>query len=450
MSCRSWGVCVVLLWAWLGVASADGPPTMLRGRVTDVLGQPIGGARVYVLARTGGREETKTTKDGRYAITLERGGAYGVVIAVDDVHTYRTVLVEPGASTTLDVEVETDIGGGEVINIVDKRPKTPKVPAKPKQPPRQALPYSEEAVERDAWAKAWLLLDVDATGRVTRLKLLKAPGFDLDRIAIEEGLKLRFDPARDDAGRPVRTYVVYAMEWPAWGWVIQGNGVAMRPNDVDDLHAMSKTNAQTRLRDDIVPVGPGLGQNIGRAYWAAPVAVSFSHSLERVPCAGSGPLNLDLRNRAYRDCSRYDLSQVDALPWITRATVDTAIADLATKRATLIEIPGPPPSRIPDVIATVATGALVAGLVVSHLRFSNYDREAYAIRNRRPVDWDAVEQTLDQRHRWSNIRTGLAAATIISGAVTIFLWTRNAPKSSFSVQPTDDGSGGAASFGMSF
>src|ERR1044071_6283302 len=75
-------------------------PTVLMGRVTDVLGKPIPAARVYVMPRGGGRLQTVTDQDGRYAIGLADGGAYSVVIAVGRVHTYRQVLVAARAATT--------------------------------------------------------------------------------------------------------------------------------------------------------------------------------------------------------------------------------------------------------------------------------------------------------------------------------------------------------------
>ena len=183
------------------------------GRVVDVLGKPIANARVYVLPRGGGRLQTETNKDGRYGIELAASGAYSVVIAVSRIHTYRQVLVSEHVTTTLDVEVETDIAGGEVIRIIDTKLPAPAVPPKPAvDHERKSLPYSPQAMERDAWARAFLLLDIDETGHVTRLKLLKRPGFDLDQIAIDEAFKLQFEPARDAAGRPVRTYIIWDME----------------------------------------------------------------------------------------------------------------------------------------------------------------------------------------------------------------------------------------------
>jgi hypothetical protein len=84
--------------------------------------------------------------------------------------------------------------------------------------------------------------DVDERGTVTRLKLLKRPGFDLDKICIDEAFKLKFSPALDDAGRPMKTYMLWTFEWPSWGWLIQGNGTAMRrPVDRDDRGAAGES-----------------------------------------------------------------------------------------------------------------------------------------------------------------------------------------------------------------
>ena len=59
-------------------------------------------------------------------------------------------------------------------------------------------PYSDELVLGNHWARAWLLLDVDARGVVTRMKFLKRPGYKLDDIAVKFAFGLRFDPVRDD------------------------------------------------------------------------------------------------------------------------------------------------------------------------------------------------------------------------------------------------------------
>ena len=70
-----------------------------------------------------------------------------------------------------------------------------------------------------------------------------------------------------------------------------------------------------------------------------PTAGAFPQALSRVPCLGSGPLNLDLVNRAYRDCSQPDLRLAESVPWITRDTAEVAIAELASPDMILVEEP---------------------------------------------------------------------------------------------------------------
>jgi hypothetical protein len=350
--------------------------------------------------------------------------------------------VKQGAENALDIDVELDTEGGEVIKIEDKRRPEPKVKAKPTVDPRINLPYSEEAVERDAWARAWLLLDVDETGHVTRLKLLKAPGFDLDAICIEQGLTLTFEPARDHAGRPMKTYMLWTMEWPAWGWLIQGNGVAVRrPADHHDLHSLSANR-------DVVGEDMVMGQNqkIG-GLWARHnvTGTAFEGALDRVPCAGSGPLNLDLRNRAYRDCSAPDLSMLEALPWITKDTAATAIAELANPRVQLTE-QREPGSRWPGYVAAGVTGVFAIATVVSYRRFSAYQDELIGKAFLATTDPNGFAEARQRLRRWQNLTYGLTVASIASAGVTLFLWHRDQRKSSFSVQPSEHGRGAGATY----
>ena len=122
------------------------------------------------------------------------------------------------------------------------------------------------------WARAWLLLDVDAKGRVTKVTFLKKAGHDLDEIAVREARKLRFTPARDDAGRPVASRVVIPMEWPSYWWLVN---MDEPPNRVPP-----------------------------RA--------------ENVPCAGSGPLRFESLHPTFRDCSLPDLNKIATEPWVTQ------------------------------------------------------------------------------------------------------------------------------------
>jgi hypothetical protein len=170
----------------------------------------------------------------------------------------------------------------EVI-VIDEKPPRPAVEAKAVNfSPRKAPPYSDRAIESDAWTRAWLLLDIDARGTVTRFKFLKRPGYDLEEIATREVFGLRFEPARDRAGRPQRTWMIWGIEWPSYWWLVEFLGVAS----------------------------------------GMPPVVGFPprSMAAGVPCRGSGPMNLGSIHPAYRDCSLPDLSRrhFAGQPWILR------------------------------------------------------------------------------------------------------------------------------------
>lgn len=162
---------------------------------------------------------------------------------------------------------------GEVIIIRDVQKPPPKVVPHPKKNyHRMAPPYSDQAILKDVWAKAWVLLDIDAHGVVQRVKLLKKPGYDLDQIAIEHALKMRFDPAEDDRGYAIPTQLVWSMEWPSYWWLV----------DMDE--------PPNRVPDGVV----------------------------HVPCSGSGPMHLGSLHPTYRDCSLPDYSMISSEPWYSK------------------------------------------------------------------------------------------------------------------------------------
>jgi hypothetical protein len=186
-------------------------------------------------------------------------------------------------------------------------------------------------------------------------------------------------------------------------------------------------------------------------YSAQPLPITPTTPLSRMPCAGSGPLNLDLQNRAYRDCSRPDMSNIEALPWITRANAKTALAALdATKPQVM---PGPARSRLPAWIATGVTGALAVGLVVSYVGYDKYSsRTSSNVLATEPSDIRAEDQKreIQTLATWRHRMFGFAAAAVVSGAVTAFMWGRAQTRESFSVQPTAKGTGATVSWGRSF
>lgn len=168
---------------------------------------------------------------------------------------------------------------GEVIVIEGTAP--PSTPPKPTNfKSRATPPYSDRAVLSDAWTRAWLLLHVDERGRVTHVKWLHKPGWDLEKIAIGEAFKLTFEPARDDRARPMAVDIVWEMEWPSAWW---------------------------------------LETYVGTRGTAVPIVDFPPRRLDsHVPCRGSGPLRLGSIHAVYKDCSRPDLSKIQTEAWIAR------------------------------------------------------------------------------------------------------------------------------------
>lgn len=404
---------LVVVACWVGLARAeDAAPTIVAGRVTDVLGRAVSSVQIHVVPASGSLVKTTTDQDGRYRVEVSAGGTYRVVVENRGLQTIGTVIAKPGETTTLDITLELDSEGGEVIRIEDRELPVVNPKLRPKsQPP---LPYSKEAFERDAWARAWLLLDVDETGRVTRLKLLKQPGFGLEKICIDAAFALQFEPARDAAGRPMKTYLLWTMEWPAWGWLQNGKGTTMeRQPQGSNLHVFTRDQP----------------------------AATIQYAPSRVPCFGSGPLRLSLRNPAYRDCSLPDMKLAETLPWITRETAATAIAELSAGERVR---ESREPRRSSPVAAYVGAGVTAGMIVATFVSFVKYDRYHTRIVEDSwtlpPADVVAHDEML--RDRWWRISLGMVAATVVVGGGTLFLWNRH--RRYFSIHPSSQGSGASA------
>jgi hypothetical protein len=161
---------------------------------------------------------------------------------------------------------------GETIEIHGRAPIA--VPPKPLAHYAAIAPsYSDYAIEHDTWAKAWVLLDIDAHGAVTRMKMLKHPGAGLELFAVHYAFAMKFEPARDAAGNPSSALLVTAIEWPSYWWMVAQTGLA------------------TAIPDNV----------------------------DGVACRGGGPLHLGSIHPVYRDCTPPDLKAIDREPWITHS-----------------------------------------------------------------------------------------------------------------------------------
>jgi hypothetical protein len=225
----------------------------LGGIVTGADGKPAAGVPVHIAPATGAPRQVVTDAQGRYRAVIED----------NDAHT--TVYVKGPVRLTSQISAPVRLPEGEAIEIRETIP--PAVMPKALADPSRIPEYSEAAKDRGAWVKAWLMLEIDEQGAVARVKLMQKPGHDLDRIAIRDAFALRFEPARDRAGRPMRTMVMWSYEWPSYWWL-----------------------TEHRYMPDRLPV-----------------------SVARVPCRGSGGTH-----KYQRDCSKVDVSKGMAEPWIDR------------------------------------------------------------------------------------------------------------------------------------
>jgi len=257
-------------------AAADELECRVRGQVADVHnGVAIAGARVLVTDKSGLRGSTVSDGSGRYVVFVPPGD-YDVEFVYGKAHAMNHVTVTESCAATLDGKVDAT---GEVIVIQDQKP--PSVPAKPLNfRSRRNPPYSEEALDKDAWTRAWMLLDVSVTGQVTQFKFLKRPGYDLEAIAAKEVFDLQFEPARDEHGQPMRIWLVWGLEWPSNEWLM-------------------RMNLPRTTRPPVVGFPP-------------------RQMSDGVPCKGSGPMHLGSLFPTYRDCSTPDLSRIPKEPWIER------------------------------------------------------------------------------------------------------------------------------------
>lgn len=240
------------------VALADELPP-LDGRVVDLMsGLPVEGAVVTVHGPAGILQTLATDADGRYRTTIAQG-TYRVLFTFGKASLRGEITVGRGGAT-LDCKLDAKIG--EVIEIEGEV--APPVPPKAtNHAPRAAPPYSEAAILRAVWTKAHMLLDIDEHGTVVRYKFLRRPGHDLEKIAARQVSKLKFEPAKDGRGQPMRAYLVWTIEWPSVAWL-------------EMLH---------RPRT-----------------WMPPPA-----AYAKVPCEGSGPWRMGSQYKGYRDCSQPDL-----------------------------------------------------------------------------------------------------------------------------------------------
>ena len=209
---------------------------VITGQVLENSGEPARGVTVHVTTLAG-ELTTVTDEHGRYRIDLGTTPGSKMIFV-------RKVARINGQTT---VQTTTE-SGEEVVEILEAD--QPKVMPKPKSPTNRIPEYSQAARDADVWTKAWLLLHVGRDGQVKRLKVLHAPGHDLDEVAVRDAFSLRFEPALDRAGRPVPVMVLWSYEWPSYWWMVEHKHPPRAvPAEVNAVPCRGTTGAASRQRD---------------------------------------------------------------------------------------------------------------------------------------------------------------------------------------------------------
>lgn len=210
----------------------------LAGQVVDSDGKPLS-TEIRISGANGSEQKIVSDGHGKFRAKLA-GGDYSIV------------YTEASAVVTGQVALPRADGDTEVVEIHDTMP--PAVMPRPKADPTRIQDYSSTAINKDEWTRAWLLLDVDAAGRVTRLKVLKKPGLDLDTIAVNQGLALQFEPARDRENRPIRSLVMWVFEWPQYWWLRHHDtGYRRMPPGAGNVMCRGSGPPQPAMRDCSTP-----------------------------------------------------------------------------------------------------------------------------------------------------------------------------------------------------
>jgi hypothetical protein len=203
------------------------------------------------------------------------------------------------------------------------------------------LPYSDQAIDENAWVVGWMLLDVDDKGVVTGFRFLHRPGYGLDRIAEKEIWGLRFEPAVDAGGQPMISKVLWKLEWPAFHYAkdhkllgLGGEGaltpameqaarndanLSHSPTPEDNQLGAAATGTMPTFNDSPESNWKGVtvgGQDVPNSLYLSgalgPGQFVLPEGVHKPPCKGSGPMNLDMHETLYRDCTPPNLGNVNS------------------------------------------------------------------------------------------------------------------------------------------
>jgi hypothetical protein len=307
--------------AWFSTpALADPEPArgVLAGRVVDgEILLPVEGATMIVTEseRSPLVIYGHTDERGRFSFTIPPGRYDLLAVYGDARWHHHNVYVRANERTLIPGVLAV---APEVVTIYEKAPPLQKPqPAEVESSTmKKVLPYTDEAIDENVWAVGWVLLDVDEKGAVAGFRFLHRPGHGLDAIAEKEIFALRFAPATDGFGRPAASQVLWKLEWPAFHYAREhqlfgpgGEGALRRANMAPGtgVNVEPSEDQLLKLRSQEVPGQPGTLP--GHIHGHEPGGFVVPGTA-LPPCSGKGPLNLDMHEPVYRDCSPPDLTRL--------------------------------------------------------------------------------------------------------------------------------------------
>jgi Carboxypeptidase regulatory-like domain len=383
-------VTVLLVCGTATSAFADG---RITGRVVDVADQPLRDVSVVISGPSGVEATVVTDPTGHYAATV-KPGPHTVIFAFGNKRVTSRVDIIDHALAKLDGTLEI---GGEVIDVLDA-PRAEKH-ATPKSDPLAIPKYSDKAALTDTWSKAWLLLEVDEHGVVTRFKFLKRPGNDLDDIATRWAFGLKFEPARNRFGYPTRSYVVWPIEWPSLQWMQE-----------KELPTNRMPNFFGMIPADLSP-------------WSYP------------PCS-DGPMRFAGagRSHATRDCSIPDLAHADANEkWILRdaslPTDDVPALAVDPRKELRIDIATAHRNRYLAIATSMTAVALAGGTLFAYSKYGSWNDRVDADMQPRTTLLPPGQLDAEQRnaHRWGLATFGFGLGAMVAGITSGYFWSRATP-----------------------
>src|SRR5262249_27268299 len=152
---------------------------------------------------------------------------------------------------------------------------------------------------------------------------------------------------------------------------------------------------------------------------------TFAH----VRCLGDGPLNLDERYPAYRDCSKPNVKKVPFLPWLDGTQpIPPDPPQFARKPDPPLHLT--PASYVPQIAASALSATLLATWIYSYAKFrgaANRMEDGYSGLNIdvHTVDRDQYLRDRERYFKWQKITVITALVTIASGGFTTSLWLRH-------------------------